>query len=580
MVRKKETNVTRRDFIKTTAVGVGATALAGLGTAKAEDGGVPTVWDYESEVVVVGAGGAGLCAAIEAHDHDAKVLIVEKQPEAAQYSNSRMSGGIYHCPTADADRTALEGFLLGMFSGENLPWKIEGEQPHVSKDIVKVFAEYEYQNTDWLKSLDPDYSPVVTNRNPSFPTFTGATELMGKYLTMSSSYPQATGDTSIPPYDLPKMKKSAGEAFHACLMTGIQNRGIPILYSTPAKALVKSNGQIIGVIAMSDGREIAIKAKKAVVLTTGGYEYNLPMRRAFLKAAPVKAWCFYGSPDNTGDGIAMAMEIGAGLAKVMKSASRIEMAVPYGRGYDETGLKMGLISMGQGERNGLIVENHGKRYWAENEIIDSTLPYRYQFYEEACKYDMAAMDYPRVPSWLVFDENLRTRVTLTMLNLSTAGYRFIPWTADNMDAINRGWILKADSLEELAAKIKADPLNRNMMDVATLMQTVSNFNSYCAAGKDAEFNRKPSTMGPVEKPPFYAAKFFPGGPNTKGGIDADAKRRALTWDAKPIPRLYTAGEISSAFKFTYQGGGNITECVVCGRIAGKSAAAEAPWTSE
>ena len=84
-------------------------------------------------------------------------------------------------------------------------------------------------------------------------------------------------------------------------------------------------------------------------------------------------------------------------------------------------------------------------------------------------------------------------------------------------------------------------------------------------------------MGPVDTPPFYAMKMYPGGPNTKGGIDANAKRQALDWNAEPIPRLYTAGEISSVFKFTYQSGGNVTECMVCGRLAGKNAAAEEPW---
>jgi succinate dehydrogenase/fumarate reductase flavoprotein subunit len=70
---------------------------------------------------------------------------------------------------------------------------------------------------------------------------------------------------------------------------------------------------------------------------------------------------------------------------------------------------------------------------------------------------------------------------------------------------------------------------------------------------------------------------YPGGPNTKGGIDANEKRQVMDWEGNPIPRLYTAGEISSVFKFVYQSGGNLTECVVCGRLAGQNAAAEKPW---
>ncbi|MBI3949213.1 MAG: FAD-dependent oxidoreductase [Acidobacteria bacterium] len=583
MKREKETkkDLSRRDFIKTTAVGVGATTLAGLGASKAaaSEGGVPTVWDYESEVVVVGAGGAGLCAAIEAHDHGANVLVVEKQPEKTHYSNSRMSGGAYHSPDPASDRNALEQYLLAMFSGENLPWKIEGEQPHVSEGIVELFADYIVENVQWLKSIDPDYSPTFTT-GTSFPTFPGAQELSKTYRTYSSRYPQGQTNPNIPPYEQPRMNKMSGEAFHECLMTGIKNRGIPILYSTRAKGLVKSDGQIIGVLATRDSREIAVKAKRAVVLTAGGYEYNVAQRRAFLKGPGVRGWVFYGSPDNTGDGISMAIEVGAGLAKVGKAASRIEIGIPYGRGYEETGLKMGMISFGQEQPNSFIVDNHGKRYWNEPQIVDATQPYRYQFYEEALKYDMKAMDYPRVPSWLVFDETMRARQPLTRFDISTAGFRFIPWTPDNMDAINRGWILKAETIEELAAKIKADPENRTLMNAGTLVETATNFNSYAASGVDLEFGRVARTMGPVEKPPYYACKFYPGGPNTKGSIDADGQRHVLDWEGKPIPRLYTAGEMSSTFKFVYQGGGNITECIVCGRIAGKNAAAEAPWYSK
>ena len=78
------------------------------------------------------------------------------------------------------------------------------------------------------------------------------------------------------------------------------------------------------------------------------------------------------------------------------------------------------------------------------------------------------------------------------------------------------------------------------------------------------------------KAPFFAIPLYPGGPNTKGGLRSNARREVLDWDDQPIPRLYTAGEISSVFQFVYQGGGNLAECIVFGRIAGANAAAEAP----
>jgi succinate dehydrogenase/fumarate reductase flavoprotein subunit len=146
-----------------------------------------------------------------------------------------------------------------------------------------------------------------------------------------------------------------------------------------------------------------------------------------------------------------------------------------------------------------------------------------------------------------------------------------------MDAINRGWILKGDTIEKLAAKIKAFAENRKLMVADNLAKTVVKYNDACKKGKDEEFDRKAASLGPIDAPPYYALPLYAGGPNTKGGIAANAKREVLDWRNKPIPRLYTAGEISSALKFVYQGGGNLTECIVFGRIAGKNAAALKPW---
>jgi succinate dehydrogenase/fumarate reductase flavoprotein subunit len=78
-------------------------------------------------------------------------------------------------------------------------------------------------------------------------------------------------------------------------------------------------------------------------------------------------------------------------------------------------------------------------------------------------------------------------------------------------------------------------------------------------------------MGPVSEPPFYAIPLYPGGPNTKGGLRADPRRRVLDWEDKPIPRLYAVGEICSVFQFVYQGGGNLAEGITFGRIAARNA---------
>jgi succinate dehydrogenase/fumarate reductase flavoprotein subunit len=568
--KRKNEGMDRREFIKGAALaGAGALTLSALMSGNVEaKGSAPQKWTMEADVIIVGFGGAGACAAIEAHDAGAKVLILEKQPEKRHYPNTRMSGGIFHSPDPTGDRAALKEYAKAMFSGENLPWKLEGEEPEVSDELAEAWAEYSPKNIEFMRKIDPDFNAAARG-SAAFPNFPGAKA--SKYASVRSTY---TGRMSYeyPTKDLPKKEKMAGEAFFTCLKTGVENRKIKVLYETPVKSLVVGKGkEIIGVISQSGKSEISCKAKKAVILTSGGYEYNMAMRKAFLEGPGVEGWAFYGSPDNTGDGIEMGMAVGAGLMKAGKAAARIITAVPI----RHHGMKMGVITDSVGSPNSIVVDSYGDRYAAESLITDD--PSRYFFYKEALKFDITKLLYPRVPSWMIFDETMRTKTTVTYMAISTVGYGFVPWTKDNMDAINRGWILKGDTMEELAAKIRAFPENRKLMDSGKLSSSVLRFNEFCKKGKDDDFGRKVSSLAPIEKPPYYALPLYPGGPNTKGGLAANAKREVLDWKLNPIPRLYTAGEISSALKFVYQGGGNLTECIVFGRIAGKNAAALKPW---
>jgi len=570
---EKKTDIRRRDFIKGALIGTGAVAVTGFGIRDAEARtAIPKKWNVEADVIILGLGGAGACAAIEAHDAGAKVLILEKQPQNNLINNTRMSGGIFHSPDPTGNREALKSYAKAMFSGENLPWKLEGEQPDVSDGLAAAWAKYAPENVEYLKKLDPAFNGVAFSRfsGAAFPQFPGAKEC--KYRVYGSSF-GTKADFDIPTKDLPKAQKMNGEAFFLVLREAVEKRKIKILWETPASKLISNDrGEVIGVVGMKKGGgEVTCKAKKAVIITTGGYEYSVPMRRAFLEGPGIEGWAFYGSPDNTGDGIAMAMQVGAGLAKVGKAASRVIMAVPI----RHHGLKMGLITDAIGRPNSIVIDSYGNRYAAETLI--TTDPSRYFFYKEAIKFDITKLLYPRMPSWMIFDETFRAKYTITSMGISTAGFGLVPWTKDNLDAVRRGWIMQAETVEALAAKIRAHKENRNLMEAANLTKTIARFNESCKKGKDEEFDRKAATLGPIDKGPFYALPLYAGGPNTKGGIMANAEREVLNWEGKPIPRLYTAGEISSALKFVYQGGGNLTECIVYGRIAGKNAAALKTW---
>ena len=124
--------------------------------------------------------------------------------------------------------------------------------------------------------------------------------------------------------------------------------------------------------------------------------------------------------------------------------------MPYGEHWENEGLKMGIASSITSAKNSMIVDNYGKRYADEFIMTDSGRPYRYQFYKEALQYELLSMSYPRVPSWLIFDETRRTESCAVATSYSVAAFGLVPWAKDNSDAIERGWILKADTIEELA----------------------------------------------------------------------------------------------------------------------------------
>ena len=524
-------------------------------------------WDHEADIVVVGFGGAGACAAIEAHDAGSSVVILEKQPENRHYSNTRMSGGGYHSPDAAGDRDALKAYAKAMFSGENLPWKFEGDQAEYSDGLAEIWAEYAPNNCAFMCSLDPDYKPYAGG-GAAYPDFPGAKE--SKYRSFESNYNKEvfTSKKDRSP-NTPKEKKVSGEAFHACILNGLKNRDITIHYETGAtKLLIDASGTIIGVKAGRSGKDVYYRANKAVILTSGGYEYSKSLRSAFLDGPGVDGWAFYGSSANTGDGIVMALEVGAALSKAGTAAARLIASFPDL--LSENGVRIGVGISSAGRGHSVILDNFGNRFCNERDITKN--PTRYLSYRYALVFDVNQYLYPRIPAWFVFDESLRTSKSVATSAISD--FHGYPWSDDNHEAIERGWILRADTLEKLGNSIKAHPDNHGHMDVGKFRRSIVRFNTFCAKGEDPDFHRDTDTLEPIEKPPFYAIALFPGGPNTNGGLKTNEKRQVIDWNSNVIPRLYAAGEIASVFKFVYQSGGNLGECIVFGRVAGKNAANE------
>jgi choline dehydrogenase-like flavoprotein len=244
MIRNQAMKSSRRSFIKTAAVGTAG--LAGLtaletGTAKTDQ----IKWDYEAGVVVLGTGGSGLMTAITAKDQGADVLILEKAPEAHAGGNTRVSGQGYWCPS-DYDKSVA--YQKAMSDGYPIP-----------DDVTKVFHEHSIHVTEWLTKMGADMRTIPTQGEyPEFPG--GAQNVCWSKL---------------------------GNGFQRLWILLKENalkRNVRVQYEMPAVELIRDvkTGEVRGVVAESHGKKVYVKAKKAVVLCTGGFENNQEMIRDYL----------------------------------------------------------------------------------------------------------------------------------------------------------------------------------------------------------------------------------------------------------------------------------------------------------
>ena len=146
----------RRQFLKT---GLFSAAAAVAGTSIcAQAAQAPRRWDKTADIVIVGFGGAGAVGAISAAQAGSSVLILEKNEEASHLNNTRMSGGNCHCPEKTGNKDALKAYCIAMFSGENIPGHLEGEQAEWSERLADIWVKYCPDNMDFMRSLDPDFS--------------------------------------------------------------------------------------------------------------------------------------------------------------------------------------------------------------------------------------------------------------------------------------------------------------------------------------------------------------------------------------------------------------------------------------
>jgi succinate dehydrogenase/fumarate reductase flavoprotein subunit len=490
-------------------------------------------WDVETEVVVVGFGFAGGVAAISARDAGAEVLLLEKMPHPGGIS-ILSGGGIAFARNANSAFQYLKRTCNGTTPDEVL-WP-------VARGMVEIL--------EWVKNLA---------------TVSG-TELAQSELRGRGTYPfPGTEDIdSVKLKDFPAADAfpwakglRGGARLFKVVYDNVKARDIEVLLDTPVTGLLTDrNGAVIGCTARRRGKDIRVRAARAIILACGGFENNETMKLHYFQAQPVYP-VYLG---NTGDGILMAQKAGAALWHMWHFHGG------YGFKYPEFPFAIRHVWAGPRKDDRkmiwIAVDRFGRRFMNEYPPAPQDTGARPLEY-----YDPDIQDYPRIPCYLVFDEEGRKLGPVAMAIVNDERYHY-RWSEDNLAEVERGWILRANSLAELAARIKVPP--------DRLAATVERWNSLCAAGEDEDFQRPPKTMLPVATPPFYAMEAWPIVSNTQGGPVHDANQRVLGPYGEPIPRLYVAGEISSIFGHLYLEAGNIAECFIGGRIAGANAAAEPP----
>lgn len=527
------TNISKRNFLKGAAV---AATLPVVGAAHAKKADIPAKWDIETDVAIIGYGGAGASSAITAFDAGAKVMIFEKLPEGG--GNTAVSSGGMMIPN---NEERAYTYLEKTYSFAN---------SEIDRKQLRTFVKEAMKSKEFLLSLAPDQKIYI--------------------------YGYA-GFTNIPEQDAiekwrfrtPKgLKLRGGDMLFKNYRYAVETtRKIPVVYNARALELIRENDEVLGVWVEIEGKKKAVKARRGVVLCTGGYEYddellqNHTMGQMFHRL---------GCPGNTGDGVRMAQAAGAGLWHMNALSCPLGLEVPGVK----AALQINMLSASY-----FYVDQDGKRFC--NEKMDNHTCIYAVNYLDAIKHR-----YPRIPCYVVFDEKARKRGPI--VGGATSGWAInrehYQWSRDNSAEIEKGVIVSAPTIKALAEKIGVPAEN--------LEQTFRTWNENIKAGADKEFGRPLKKKGKItfegreapvisepfdEKGPYYAAKLFPTLLNTQGGPRRNEKGQVLNALGKPIPRLYSAGELGSMWGHIYQGATNNSEACVFGRIAGRTVAAEKPW---
>ncbi len=541
--------------------------------------------DYD--VIVLGTGAAGLTAAIMAHDGGARVGVFEKAGTVG--GTSAWSGGQIWVPNNPHQRAlgkpdSREEALTYMMA--------------LSHGLIDpVFAEaYVDTGTEMIEYLDartpvcfvsvpdfPDYHPEFPGGKPEggrtleCPTFPyGELGEWKERVGTSPYYPDFTytiGETTLgqsvpqpaPPEEKERRRandeRGMGLALVGRLLKGCLDRGIVPQVEHRARELVMADGAVAGVRFDTAGGSVVVHAPN-VILATGGFEWNPELIKAFTRGPlthPVSI------KTNTGDGLKMAMRVGAMLGNMREAWWMPVIEVP------ESINPMGrqLCTYERTMPGSLMVNRHGRRFTNEASNYNA---FGAAFHEQ----DVSRFEYANLPCWLLFNGDYYSK------------YPFVGGLSDEFAEGARPpeWIASAASIRELAEKIGVDG--------DELEKTVERFNAHAAEAHDPDFRRGESandlwwgdpgwrgdrraTLAPLGPPPYHAVEVKSGALGTKGGPQTDVDARVLDVEGEVIPGLYAAGNVmASPMGMTYGGaGGTLGPGMIFGFRAGRHAGARA-----
>lgn len=446
------------------------------------------------DVVVIGAGGAGLSAAIEAKGAGASVVVLEKMSYIG--GNTLISGGELNAPETWIQEKLGIKDSIASYKEDTL----KGGDYVADEALVDVLANNARAAMEWLRD----------EVNVSF----------------KEDYLMQFGGHSVPRAAYPQ--GGSGDELISKLGAKAKALDIPIKLQTKAEELLTDDtGRVVGVKAVDqNGNEVVFQANKGVIIATGGFGYNVEMRK---KYNPEYDERYMGTvqPSSTGDGIIMAEKLGADL-----------VGMEHIQTYPTCNPATGILSYVADTRfdGAILVNKEGKRFVEEldrRDVISKAI--------------LAQTD---GMAYLLWDTTIKNKSHMDN------------YMKEFEQLVEQGMLIKANTLEEAAAFFD--------IDVEQLKATVERFNQFAANGKDEDFNLR-GTLTALTEAPYYLQKVTPAIHHTMGGLKIDTSARVINKEGNPIPGLYAAGEVTGGIHGTNRLGGNaITDIVVFGRIAGEN----------